>query len=91
MSGEIAVQIIGIFLGVFAVIVAVVLWFTKGMARDRNISEEKKKQIDVIDKHFDEITRFECPYCKTLYPLDRDSCPTCGADTKKILYPKLPE
>ena len=91
MSGEIAVQIVGIFLGVFAVIVAVVLWFTKGMARDRNISEEKKKQIDVIDKHFDEITRVECPYCKTLYPLNRDSCPNCGADTKKILYPKLPE
>jgi hypothetical protein len=91
MSGEIAVQIVGIFLGLFVVIVALVLWFTRGMARDKNVSEVKKKQIDVVDKHFGEMTRVECPYCKTLYHMNRDSCPTCGADTKKISYPKFPE
>ena len=91
MSGEIVVLIVGVFFGLFAVIVAVVLWFTKGMQRDRNLSEEKKKQIEVIDKHFDEMVRVECPYCKTLYTVDKVSCPNCGADTKKILFPKMPE
>ncbi|MCX6653870.1 MAG: hypothetical protein NTY03_01980, partial [Candidatus Bathyarchaeota archaeon] len=61
MSGEIAIQIIGVFFGIFALIVVVVLYFTRGMAKERNISEIKKKQIDVIDKHFNEMTRIECP------------------------------
>ena len=90
MSGEIAVQIIGVFFGLFAVIVALVLWFTRNMQRDKNISELKKKQIDVIDKHFNEIVRVECPYCKTLYQADKTSCPNCGAETKNIRF-KMPE
>jgi hypothetical protein len=91
MSGEIAIQIIGIFFGLFAVIVAVVLWFTKGMAKDRNVLEIKKKKIDVIDKHFNEMVRVECPYCKTIYKTGEPSCPGCGANTKNILLPELPE
>jgi hypothetical protein len=90
VSGEIALQIIGVFFGIFAVIVVVVLWFTRSMAKDRNMSEVKKKQIDVVDKHFNEMARVECPYCHTLYTLDKSTCPTCGADTKKILFPKIP-
>jgi len=91
MSGEIALQIIGVFFGIFSLIVVVVLYFTRGMAKDRNISEIKKKQIDVVDKHFNEMVRIECPYCHTLYPIDKISCPTCGADTKKIQFPKMPD
>jgi hypothetical protein len=91
MSGEIALQIIGVFFGIFALIVVVVLYFTRGMAKDRNISEIKKKQIDVVDKHFNEMTRIECPYCHSLYSIDKLSCPTCGADTKKIQFPKMPD
>jgi len=91
MSGEIAFQIVGVFFGIFAVIVIVVLWFTRGMAKDRSMQEIKKKQIDVIDKHFNEMVRIECPYCQTLYTIDKSSCPTCGADTKKIQFPKMPD
>ena len=91
MSGEIAVQIIGVFFGLSAVIVAVVLWFTKGMQRDRSELELKKKKIEVFDKHYDKMVRVECPYCKTLYSSDRSECPHCGADTKKIFFPKIPE
>lgn len=91
MSGEIAVQIIAVFFSLSAVIVAIVLWFTRGIQRDRNVLEVKKKQIDVIDNHFDEVVRVECQYCKTLYSVDRTSCPNCGAETKKIMLPKIPE
>ncbi len=90
MSGEVALQIIAVFFGIFAVIVVIVLWFTRSMAKDRTLSEIKKKQIEVVDKHFSEMVRVECPYCQTLYPLDKSSCPTCGADTKKIRFPQLP-
>ncbi len=91
MSGEVAVKIVGVFFGLFAVIVGVVLWFTKGMAKDRNASDLKKRQIDVIDNHFSEIVRVECPYCKTLYTVDKASCPGCGADTKRIQFPEMPK
>jgi hypothetical protein len=91
MSGEIAVQIVGIFFGLFAIIIAIVLWFVKGMQRERNALEAKKMQIDVIDKHYDEMIRVECPYCKTLYSIDLISCPNCGAETQKIRFPKIPE
>lgn len=86
MSSEIAVQIIGVFFGLSALIVAIVLWFTKSMQKDRNKNELKKKEIDVFDKHFDEIVRVECPYCKTLYSLELSSCPKCGAETRKIRF-----
>jgi hypothetical protein len=91
MSGEIAVQIIAVFFGLFTVIVAIVLWYTRGIQRDRNVLEVKKKQIAIIDNHFNEFVRVECLYCKTLYPADRTVCPNCGAETKKIMYPKIPE
>jgi hypothetical protein len=91
MYGEIALQIVGVFFGIFALIVIVVLRFTRGIAKDRNLSEIKKKQIDVIDKHFNEMIRVECPYCQTIYTIDKSSCPTCGADTKKIQFPKMPD
>ena len=91
MSGEIAVQIIGVFFGLSAVIVVIVLWFTKGMQRDKSELELKKKKIEVLDKHYDKMVRVECPYCKTFYPLEKTSCPNCGAETKKIIFPKMPD
>ena len=91
MSGSIAVQIIGVFFGLFAVIVAVVLWFTRKMSKDRVDAEVRKKKLDVYDKHFGEMVRVECPYCKTLYPMDKEVCPNCGAQTQNIRYPNLPE
>jgi rRNA maturation endonuclease Nob1 len=36
------------------------------------------------------MTRIECPYCKTLYDVNMQECPSCGASTKKILFPEIP-
>jgi RNA polymerase subunit RPABC4/transcription elongation factor Spt4 len=36
------------------------------------------------------MTRIECPYCKTLYNVNRQECPNCRAPTKKILFPEIP-
>jgi len=77
--------------GLSAVIVAVVLWFTRKMSKDRVDAEVRKKKLEVYDKHFEEMVRVECPYCKTLYPMDKELCPNCGAQTRNIRYPKLPE
>jgi uncharacterized OB-fold protein len=69
--------------------VLIVLVFTRGMAKDKDKMEIKKKELEIMDKHFSEMTRVECPYCQTVYATDKGSCPTCGAETKKILFPKL--
>jgi cytochrome bd-type quinol oxidase subunit 1 len=42
-SGEIAFSIVGIFLIIFAVMVATVLFFTRGMAKDKEKLEIKKR------------------------------------------------
>jgi len=51
--------------------------------------ELQEKRMDIIDKHFNEMTRIECPYCKTLYNVNRQECPNCKAPTKKILFPEI--
>ncbi len=91
VSGVVAFEIVAVFLLSFAVIVALVLWFTRRMAKDRETLEVKKRQLEIYDKHFDEIVRVECPYCKTLYAMERETCPNCGAETKNIRMPKMPE
>ena len=52
--------------------------------------ELQEKRMEIIDKHFNEMTRIECPYCKTLYDVNMQECPSCGASTKKILFPEIP-
>ena len=52
--------------------------------------ELQEKRMEIIDKHFNEMTRIECPYCKTLYDVNMHECPSCGASTKKILFPEIP-
>ncbi len=91
MSGFVAFEIVAVFLFSFAVIVAVVLGFTRRMAKDKQVLEVKKRQLEIYDKHFGEMVRVECPYCKTLYAMDRETCPNCGAETKNIQVPKMPE
>ena len=84
-----AVGIIGIFAVMFVGIVAIVMWFTHASSRDQSRRELKKKEMDIIDKHFDKMVRIECPYCKTIYSSDKSECPTCGAESKKILFPEI--
>jgi len=55
----------------------------------RSKKELQEKRMEIIDKHFDEMTRIECPYCKTLYNVNRQECPNCKAPTKKILFPEM--
>ena len=52
--------------------------------------ELQEKRMRIIDQHFNEMTRVECPYCKTLYSVNRQECPNCKASTKKILFPEIP-
>ena len=91
MSAFIAVEIVGIFAFMFIVIVIVTLWFTHATSKVESKKELQKKKMEILDKHFSEMVRIECPYCRTLYTLDRPKCPSCGADTKKIHFPTMPE
>jgi hypothetical protein len=52
--------------------------------------ELQEKRMEIMDKHFNEMTRIECPYCRTLYNLSVQECPNCKAPTKKILFPEIP-
>jgi ribosomal protein L37E len=51
--------------------------------------ELQQKRMEIIDKHFNEMTRIECPYCKTLYNVNKQECPNCRASTKKIRFPEI--
>ena len=87
----IAVQIMGIFCLMFLGIVVVALWFTHSSTKIESRNELQKKKIEIYDKHFSEMVRIECPYCRTLYLSAQSECPSCGADTRKIRFPKMPE
>jgi rubrerythrin len=56
----------------------------------RSKKELQEKKMEIMDKHFNEMTRIECPYCKTIYNVNRQECPNCKAPTKKILFPEIP-
>jgi uncharacterized paraquat-inducible protein A len=91
LSATIAVQIVGVFAIMFVGIVIVVLLFVHSSSKVESSRELQKKKIEVLDKHFNEMVRIECPYCKTLYSSDRSDCPNCGADTRRIKFPKISE
>ena len=91
MSAIIAVQIVAVFAVMFVGIVIAVLWYTHSSSKIESKKELQKKKMEIYDKHFNEMVRIECPYCQTLYSSNRLECPNCGADTKKIHFPKIPE
>ena len=98
MSGTIAVQIVSVFAIMFVGITVAALWFAHSSSKvesknelKKNEIELKKKEMDILDKHFQEIVRIECPYCKTLYSSSILDCPGCGANTKKIIFPEMPK
>jgi ribosomal protein L37E len=69
-------------------IVAVLFVFKTTKLKSKK--ELQEKRMGIIDKHFNEMTRIECPYCKTLYNVNKKECPNCRAPTKKILFPEIP-
>ena len=91
MSEFIAVQIIVVFAIMFIGIVVAVLWFTHANSKIESSKEIKKAQMDVIDRHFNDMVRIECPYCKTIYTMSNSVCPGCGANTRTILFPEMPK
>jgi len=73
-----------------ALTIAAVLFVFK-TTKLKSKKELQQKRMEIIDKHFNEMTRIECPYCKTLYNVDLQECPNCQAPTKKILFPEIPD
>ena len=90
MAASSAWQIILIFSVMFIVITIATLWFAFSTSKLRSRKELKEKKMEIIDKHFNEMIRIECPYCNTIYTANIQECPNCGADTKKILFPEIP-
>jgi hypothetical protein len=87
---EIAVQVVGIFALMFGGITVSALWFTHSSEKNKSKETLQKQKMEIYDKHFSEMVRIECPYCRTLYTSNTPECPNCGAETRKILFPKMP-
>ena len=90
MAGSTATQIVLIFSAMFVVITVAALWFSLTSLKTKNKHKLKEMKMEIIEKYFNEMIRIECPYCKTLYNVNRQECPNCKANTKKILFPKIP-
>jgi hypothetical protein len=90
MAGAIATQIILIFSIMFIAITIAALWFAFSTFKAKSELKLKEKKMEIIDKHFNEMIRIECPYCKTIYFARELECPNCKANTKSILFPEIP-
>ena len=90
MASSIAGEIILIFSVMFIVITIAALWFAFSTSKLKHKKELQEKKMEIIDKHFNDMIRIECPYCKTIYAANVDECPNCKANTKKILFPEIP-
>ena len=89
MASSIAGEIILIFSIMFIVITIAALWFAFSTSKLKHKKELQEKKMDIIDKHFNDMIRIECPYCKTIYTANLNECPNCKANTKKILFPEI--
>jgi len=67
------------------------LWFAHSSSKIESRTEIQKRKIDVVDKHFYDMLRIECPYCKTIYRPDEPACPNCKASVKNVIFPEMPE
>jgi len=90
MALSIAGEIILIFSIMFIAITIAALWFAFSASKLKHKKELQEKKMDIIDKHFNDMIRIECPYCRTIYTANRSECPNCRANTKKILFPEIP-
>lgn len=91
LAADVAVLIVATFAIMFTAITIAALWFAHASSKIESEKEIRKRKIDVVDKHYSDLLRIECPYCRTLYQASEPECPTCKANTKKILYPEIPE
>ncbi len=95
VSGDVtltsAFEIVAIFALMFTGITVAALWFAHSSTKIRSKKEIQKKKIEVIDRHFNEMLRIECPYCKTIYKPSQPQCPNCSASIKELLFPEMPE
>ena len=89
MTSSIAGEIILIFSVMFIIITIAALWFAFSTSKLKHRKELQEKKMDIIDKHFNDMIRIECPYCKTIYTANLNECPNCKANTKKILFPEI--
>ena len=90
MATSIAAEIILIFSTMFIAVTIAALWFAFSASKLKHKKELEEKKMNIIDKHFNELLRIECPYCRTIYTANRSECPNCKANTKKILFPEIP-
>ncbi len=90
MTSSIAGEIILIFSVMFTVISIAAFWFAFSISKQKHKKELQNKKMEIIDKHFNDMIRIECPYCKTIYTANKNECPNCKANTKKILFPEIP-
>ena len=90
MASSIAGEIILIFSVMFTIIAIAAFWFAFSTSKQKHKKELQEKKMDLIDKHFNDMIRIECPYCSTIYRVNVNECPNCKANTKKILFPEIP-
>lgn len=89
MVSSVAGEIILIFSAMFVIITIATFWFTFSASKLKHKKELQEKKMDIIDKHFNDMIRIECPYCRTVYTANLNECPNCKANTKKILFPEI--
>ena len=87
---SVAGEILLIFSLMAIAITVATLWFALSTSKLKHKKELQEKKMDIIDKHFNDMIRIECPYCKTIYAANKEECPNCRANTKKILFPEIP-
>ncbi len=90
MAATSAWQIILIFSVMFIGVTNAALWLAFKTTKLRSKKELQEKRMEIMDKHFNEMIRIECPYCKTIYAASGQECPNCRASTRKILFPEIP-
>ncbi len=84
---EIAVEIVAVFALMFTGIVVAVMWFTHLTSKAESRKELEEKRMEILDKHFDEMTSIQCPYCGTTYPPNTMKCPNCGSNIRRTQFP----
>jgi uncharacterized membrane protein len=83
--------IVGIFALMFLGITIAALWFAHSSSKMQSREEIQKRKIEVVDKHYNDMLRIECPYCKTIYRPNEPACPNCKASVKTVIFPEMPE
>ncbi len=91
LAGTEAWTIVAIFALMFTGITVAALWFAHSSSKIESRKELQKRKIEVVDRHFNDMLRLECPYCNTIYKPNESECPNCRANTKKILFPEMPD